>query len=79
MRQDECVHSTEIAYLSVGTLVRHHVSACEWGGILAGTLVYRHGPRTGGSRTVGRLCRPDLRWRFFTAVSQSDVRTRHVC
>ena len=46
---------------------------------LAGTLVYRHRPRTGGSRTVGRLCRPDLRWRFSAAVSQSDVWTRHAC
>ena len=38
--------------MGVCTLVRRDVSACEWGGMLAGTLVYHHGPTTGGSRTV---------------------------
>ena len=46
------------ARLVVCTLVRQVVSACEWGGMLAGTLVYQpgsqwdqqtHGSRTGGS------------------------------
>ena len=32
LRQDECVHFSETACMSVCTLVRHHVSACEWGG-----------------------------------------------
>ena len=27
----------------VCTLVRHHVSACEWRGMLVGTLVYQPG------------------------------------
>ena len=62
MRQDECVHSSGTDFISVCTLVRHHVSPCEWGGMLAGTLVYRHGPGSGGSehgsKTVGRLWKP---------------------
>ena len=40
MREGECVHSCETACMSVCTLVRHHVSACELGGMLVGTLVY---------------------------------------
>ena len=30
--------------MSVCTLVRHVVSTCVWGGVLAGTLVYRQDP-----------------------------------
>ena len=45
------------AELVVCTLVRHVVSACEWGGMLAGTLVYQPGSQwdqqTHGSRTGG--------------------------
>ena len=47
--------------------------------LLAGTLVYRHGPRTGGSRTVCRLCRPDLCCRFSAVESQRDVWARPAC
>ena len=60
------------------TRVRRDVSACEWGGMLAGTFVYRHGPRSGGSehgsRIVDRICQQDLRSRFSAAVSQANVR-----
>ena len=89
MRQDACVHSCETACMSVCTLVRRDVSACEWGGMLADTFVYfRHGPRTTsamnpellgqnmGPELLGRLGRLELRWRFSAAVSQSDVRAR---
>ena len=40
------------AELVVCTLVRHVVSACEWGGMLAGTLVYQPGSN-GISRRMG--------------------------
>ena len=47
------------ARMSVYTLVRRVVSACEWGGMLVGTLVYRHGPKSGelehGSKTGGPI------------------------
>ena len=44
---------------NVCTLMRRVVSACEWGGMLAGTLVYRQDPDLVGqnvrSRNVGPL------------------------
>ena len=41
--------------MSMCTLAIHHVSACEWGGMLAGTLVYRQAPDL-----VGQNMGPEL-------------------
>ena len=57
MRQDECVHSGETSCMSVCHSCETSCLSMRVGGILAGTFVYRHGPRTvgpeHGSRTVG--------------------------
>ena len=60
------------AELVVCTLVRHVVSACEWGDMLAGTLVYRHGPRTGTELLAGFADRTFVA-AFPLSVSQRDV------
>ena len=91
--EDESWSWGACAKLVVCTLVRRvgSLSACEWGGMLAGYIsVYRHGPKSGeiyimGPGLVGlwwafgpiRLL--DLRWRFSAAVPHADVRPRHMC
>ena len=62
--------------MSVCTLVRHHVSACEWGGMMAGTLVYSRQVRF--FLPVAVYMAPDCRSRAVLGPKKSDFCVRRL-